>query len=1065
MSPGLSTPSASSKSDAFLLDDDDGWQDMPVIRQDDFANGLDEEDQKKYHYVAPTKSLDGPKGNATGNLIDFDDYGNEWRSKLDQNEDEYTRLRVDEDEDAEDVHLRTKYLFDEDKAMTPLNQMQATKTLLTEAQRIAYVALCALAIKEMANRLKIVKSKELKAAIGSLELWGLRILGRLYYHMELATPEQKMIETLAEHGVQAMDLVPSLMTTHTVANPEYDPAEAQRQEAETREKERLRGEDEKNDIPEDKSDGQTLNLPNSSAHSQTLPASPTTAQYKTTANVLQSNATTSMPGVSTTLSSADASVTLDIRWTVLCDLFLLLIADSVYDSRSRVLLETVALKLGLGWLDVVKFEKRVTDALEIQEDVEKTEQQDVIDGRMKAAKKKRYVMMGLATLGGGLVIGLSAGLLAPVIGAGLGAAFTTLGVTGTTGFFAGAGGAALITTGGALTGSGIAVRGMARRTQQVRTFELLPLHNNKRVNCIITVPGFMSGPRDDVRLPFSVLDPIVGDVFSVRWEPEMMGETGNAIKLLTGEILSQLSTTVLQATVMTTLMSALAWPIVLTKLGYLIDNPWSNALDRARAAGSVLADILLQRHLGVRPIMLIGFSLGARVIFYALLELAKHKAYGIVQDVFLLGATVTVPTRTWLEARGVVAGRLVNGYARNDWVLNYLFRATSGGLNTVAGLRPIEHVPGLENVDVTDKIAGHNSYRAFMPLILDELGFPVSADYFDEPEEPDMEGDREVVREGEDKKKKRGWFSKDKKTVQNTKNVQRPPSSLSLPRHSSSASTSPSPGLDDLPERIPHSPAQPGSAEETASGDSTSSIPIHAGFDFNAIKEMLQKEGTKGKDELVGMQIPTEPTRSPPAVSGTASPTETALPIQSEQSRTRRTSAASDVSSSARPVQQSNIHSKFDTVSEAPVGLAQTLTQSLSLSDIKASSQREPSLGADLSLNSLATSASQFASRPPPATLSFGSSDGSLWTSDPDPIPPRDRTTFGVPMSKTAFAASTDTLSFGNGTRSVLPHADPFAAPGPSFGADGTIADGDPWAPPPKEGMPKKPSYSSNPWG
>lgn len=71
----------------------------------------------------------------------------------------------------------------------------------------------------------------------------------------------------------------------------------------------------------------------------------------------------------------------------------------------------------------------------------------------------------------------------------------------------------------------------------------------------------MSGPRDDVRLPFSVLDPIVGDVFSVHWEPEMICETGNAIKLLTGEILSQLSTTVLQATVMTTLMSALTWPI------------------------------------------------------------------------------------------------------------------------------------------------------------------------------------------------------------------------------------------------------------------------------------------------------------------------------------------------------------------------------------------------------------------------------------------------------------------------------------------------------------------------
>jgi hypothetical protein len=171
----------------------------------------------------------------------------------------------------------------------------------------------------------------------------------------------------------------------------------------------------------------------------------------------------------------------------------------------------------------------------------------------------------------------------------------------------------------------------------------------------------------------------------------------------------------------------------LTKLGYLIDNPWSNALDRARAAGGVLAEILINRSLGVRPINLIGFSLGARVIFYALLELAKRRAFGIVQDVFLLGATFTASQKIWMEARGVVAGRFVNGFARNDWVLNYLFRATTGG-GTVAGLRPIEGIPGLENVDVTDKIAGHMSYRVYMPVILDQLGFPVTAMYFDEPE-------------------------------------------------------------------------------------------------------------------------------------------------------------------------------------------------------------------------------------------------------------------------------------------------------------------------------------------
>lgn len=156
-------------------------------------------------------------------------------------------------------------------------------------------------------------------------------------------------------------------------------------------------------------------------------------------------------------------------------------------------------------------------------------------------------------------------------------------------------------------------------------------------------------------------------------------------------------------------------------------------MDRAKAAGSVLADVLIQRNLGVRPITLIGFSLGARVIFYALVELARKKAYGIVQDVFLLGGTLTASTKTWLEVRSVVSGRFVNAYAKNDWVLNYLFRATSGGLSSVAGLGPINNVPGLENIDVTDKIAGHMSYRTFLPLILDQLGFPVFADYFDEP--------------------------------------------------------------------------------------------------------------------------------------------------------------------------------------------------------------------------------------------------------------------------------------------------------------------------------------------
>jgi hypothetical protein len=74
-------------------------------------------------------------------------------------------------------------------------------------------------------------------------------------------------------------------------------------------------------------------------------------------------------------------------------------------------------------------------------------------------------------------------------------------------------------------------------------------------------PSFMASKVDDVRLPFSVLDPIIGDVFSVLWEPEMMSEMGNALKILTTEVITTVGQQVLAATVMTALLSALQWPL------------------------------------------------------------------------------------------------------------------------------------------------------------------------------------------------------------------------------------------------------------------------------------------------------------------------------------------------------------------------------------------------------------------------------------------------------------------------------------------------------------------------
>ena len=72
---------------------------------------------------------------------------------------------------------------------------------------------------------------------------------------------------------------------------------------------------------------------------------------------------------------------------------------------------------------------------------------------------------------------------------------------------------------------------------------------------------FMANKNDDVTLPFSVLDAVVGDVFSVLWEPDMMAEMGSALKILTSEVLTSGLQQVLAATALTALMSAIQWPI------------------------------------------------------------------------------------------------------------------------------------------------------------------------------------------------------------------------------------------------------------------------------------------------------------------------------------------------------------------------------------------------------------------------------------------------------------------------------------------------------------------------
>jgi hypothetical protein len=218
--------------------------------------------------------------------------------------------------------------------------------------------------------------------------------------------------------------------------------------------------------------------------------------------------------------------------------------------------------------------------------------------------------------------------------------------------------------------------------------------------------------------------------FALRWEPGQLYEMGRAfLKFWTTKAATtaaqQAAPHLLQAVSFAAgaLLSSIAWPLFVYSAADIVDGPWSVLLNRANAAGDALADMLALREHGQRPVTLIGYSHGARVVFKCLEALAEAGVYGVVDDAFLIGAPCTGDGRRWLRASRVVAGRLVNAYCGTDWALALFHRGSSGQFR-VAGLSPIRGCRGrVENVNLALLgLEGHRSLREALPRILTALG-------------------------------------------------------------------------------------------------------------------------------------------------------------------------------------------------------------------------------------------------------------------------------------------------------------------------------------------------------
>jgi hypothetical protein len=177
-----------------------------------------------------------------------------------------------------------------------------------------------------------------------------------------------MIDSLAEHGVTPDDLAPALMTTHTIVNPEYDEAEALRQEETYELPEIPEGEEESSGdasgdaaldtkaieakfekastvangqttesshppppYQEDSDEADIADLVGSATLDDAGSGTATPRPVKSSMEATRDHPAApqeeekaenplamgkALPGVSTTLSKTDKNVTLDIRWTV-----------------------------------------------------------------------------------------------------------------------------------------------------------------------------------------------------------------------------------------------------------------------------------------------------------------------------------------------------------------------------------------------------------------------------------------------------------------------------------------------------------------------------------------------------------------------------------------------------------------------------------------------------------------------------------------------------------------------------------------------------------------------------
>ncbi|XP_074074353.1 transmembrane and coiled-coil domain-containing protein 4 [Macrotis lagotis] len=401
------------------------------------------------------------------------------------------------------------------------------------------------------------------------------------------------------------------------------------------------------------------------------------------------------------------------------DLLTFSLRNGSYDARARVLVCHVSWLLKISPEKLENLEEMFLERLQEKQEEESEAAEALRKKRENRKKWQRYLLIGLATVGGGTAIGVTGGLAAPFMAAGAAAIIGTSGAAA----LGSVTGIAVITSLFGAAGAGLTGYKMKKRVGAIEEFEFLPLTDGKQLHITIAITGWLcSGKYGMFTTPWASMARS-SEQYCLAWESKYLMELGSALETLLNGLVNMMAQEALKYTVLSGILTALTWPSSLLAVANVIDNPWGVCLRRSAEVGKHLAHVLLSRQQGRRPVTLIGFSLGARVIYFCLQEMAREEdCQGIIEDIVLLGAPVEGEAKYWKPLKKVVSGRIINGYARGDWLLSFVYRTSSVQLK-VAGLQPVTlDDRKMVNVDLSSLVSGHLDYMKKMDTILKAVG-------------------------------------------------------------------------------------------------------------------------------------------------------------------------------------------------------------------------------------------------------------------------------------------------------------------------------------------------------